>query len=302
MLPPRRSIAVVASGNCSFGTKLARVAASPSRIKMMAPHFCDSITTITSAARTRVSATTRAAGNPFAASGAARNIAQSSRIKRTVRAGFLIRSCQEADKIRRRPKAADARRRFGAAASFPAILAAPLRGSEDLRNDFERVVGVLVVAAMLPFGQLDLWPLQLLVRDPAQDMGQRVEPRPPFVVGMHDIPRRPCGVAREKHLVAGPRIVEPAGIGFEVHVGQLPGLASVIDARLEPSRLLLGADLQPVFEQNDPVFDDDPFERGDYLQEMFGLLLGAEPQHPLDAGPVVPAAVENHDLPRRRQV
>src|SRR6516225_3114497 len=35
---------------------------------------------------------------------------------------------------------------------------------------------------------------------------------------------------------------------------------------------------------------------------MFGLILGAEPQHPLDASPVVPAAIENHDLSRCRQV
>jgi NADPH:quinone reductase-like Zn-dependent oxidoreductase len=43
--------------------------------------------------RTSVSATARAIGSPFAASGAARKIAQSSRISSTVRLGSLTRSC-----------------------------------------------------------------------------------------------------------------------------------------------------------------------------------------------------------------
>src|SRR5207302_4464244 len=34
----------------------------------------------------------------------------------------------------------------------------------------------------------------------------------------------------------------------------------------------------------------------------FGLLLCTKPHDPLDTGPVVPAAVEDHDLPRRGQM
>ena len=41
---------------------------------------------------------------------------------------------------------------------------------------------------------------------------------------------------------------------------------------------------------------------GTDLQEAFVLLLGAEPHHVLDAGAVVPAAIEDHDLARRREV
>ena len=43
-------------------------------------------------------------------------------------------------------------------------------------------------------------------------------------------------------------------------------------------------------------------ERGASSQEALRLLLGAEAHHPLDAGAIVPAAVEDHDLARRRQV
>jgi len=44
----------------------------------MAPHRCDSITTIARTARTSPSATARAIGSPFAANGGARKMAQSS--------------------------------------------------------------------------------------------------------------------------------------------------------------------------------------------------------------------------------
>ena len=43
-------------------------------------------------------------------------------------------------------------------------------------------------------------------------------------------------------------------------------------------------------------------ELGDLAQELLVLRVGAEPHHPLDAGPVVPGAVEQHDLAPRRQV
>ena len=42
--------------------------------------------------------------------------------------------------------------------------------------------------------------------------------------------------------------------------------------------------------------------QGAELQEAFVLVLGAEPHHVLDAGAVVPAPVEHHDLARRREV
>lgn len=50
--------------------------------------------------RTSVSVTTRAIGSPFAASGAARKSVQSSRTRRTVRLGSLIRSCQAQTDLR----------------------------------------------------------------------------------------------------------------------------------------------------------------------------------------------------------
>jgi hypothetical protein len=59
------------------GKMLANTAASPDTIAAIAPRLCESITTITTTARTIVSMIGRAMGRPFAASGAARKIRQS---------------------------------------------------------------------------------------------------------------------------------------------------------------------------------------------------------------------------------
>ena len=99
-----------------------------------------------------------------------------------------------------------------------------------------------------------------------------------------------------------PRVIIPAGVGFEIHVGQLPGLAPVIDARFQPSRLLLGADLQPILQGDNSVIDNHLLKRGHHLQKPFDLFLSAKPHHPLDTCPGVPAAVEDHDLPSRGQM
>ena len=62
---------------------------------------------------------------------------------------------------------------------------------EDLRYHPEGVVDFLVVAAVLPLRQVDLCARQFFVGDLAQDVSEGVQPRPPLVVGMDDVPRRP---------------------------------------------------------------------------------------------------------------
>jgi len=110
-----------------LGKKLAAVAASPSKITIMAAQFCDSSTTITRTARTSVSATARATGRPFAASGAARKIAHSSRTSKTVRLGSLIRSCQAATELRLLPRTTGARWRLEMVTGFFATGFSPPR-------------------------------------------------------------------------------------------------------------------------------------------------------------------------------
>src|ERR1700730_133284 len=186
MSPPRRSTVVETGVDSPLNTKLAAMAASASKIKILAPHLSDSLTTITRTARTSVSATARAIESPSAASGTARKIVQISSTSRTVRAGSRNRSCQVWIKLRRLSTATKWRLKAMHAEK-------PLQHprSKHLGDEPEGVVGFLVVPAILSFRQLDLLARQLLVGVFAQDVSEDVEPRPPLVVGMDDVPRRP---------------------------------------------------------------------------------------------------------------
>src|SRR5690349_12402926 len=73
---------------------------------------------------------------------------------------------------------------------------------EDLGYYPEWMIRVLVISRLLTGRQFDLGMRQFLVRNLAEDVGKRVQPRPPLVVRRDDVPWRPGGVGREKHLVA----------------------------------------------------------------------------------------------------
>ena len=130
----------------------------------------------------------------------------------------------------------------------------------------------------------------------------QIEPRALLVVGAHDMPRRKVGVGRLQHQVPGARVIVPALARRKVHIAELPLPHGILDARFETPLLLLVADLEPKFDQSDAVVDDVLFEVGADFQEALVLLLGAEAHDIFDAGAVVPAAVEDHDLAGRREV
>ena len=79
-------------------------------------------------------------------------------------------------------------------------------------------------------------------------------------------------------------------------VRQLPAAHRVVDPRPEAPLLLLVADREPVLEQEDAVLDEQSLEHRALVEEPPVLLRRAEPDHVLDAGAVVPAAVEQDDL------
>ncbi|CDF82983.1 hypothetical secreted protein [Pseudomonas knackmussii B13] len=58
----------------------------------------------------------------------------------------------------------------------------------------------------------------------------------------------------------------------------------------------------PVLDQLDARTRQHALELRHAAEELLVLLVAAKAHHPLDPGAVVPAAVEQHDLPRRRQV
>src|SRR5262249_14379845 len=151
-------------------------------------------------------------------------------------------------------------------------------------------------------GNLDLRPLHLLVGDGGQQVRDHVDPRAPLVVALHPLPRRLGHVGVHEHLVLGPRVVLPAGDGLQVEPGELPLPERVLQPGHQPLLLLLVADREPVLAEQDAVLHEQSLEDRALVQEPVVLLLGAEPHHVLYPGPVVPAPVEQRDLPARGQV
>src|ERR1700716_2271919 len=113
---------------------------------------------------------------------------------------------------------------------------------------------------------------------------------------MDDVPGRVIGVGMLEHHVARPRVVVPAPVGLDVHGAQLPLADRIVDSRLEAFLLLLLADLQPDLDEPDAAVDDELLDERTELKKALVLLGRAEAHDVFDAGPVVPAPVEDHDL------
>jgi len=117
-----------------------------------------------------------------------------------------------------------------------------------------------------------------------------------LVLGVDHVPGRLRRVAVEEHEVLGPGVVGPPLAGLEVHFAQPPPSERVVDPAPEPALLLGVAHRRPVLDQDDPVLDEQALEDRAPGQEAVVLARGAEAHHPLDPGPVVPAAVEQDEL------
>ena len=85
---------------------------------------------------------------------------------------------------------------------------------------------------------------------------------------------------------------------------QLPLPQRILDARRRMRRSCsLCPDLQPELDQLDAAVDDASFRpAGRARRKLSYCSLRAEAHDVLDAGAVVPAAIEDHDLARRREV
>src|SRR5271165_903334 len=88
----------------------------------------------------------------------------------------------------------------------------------------------------------------------------------------------------------------------QIHRAQLPLPQWVLDARLKASLLLLVADFQPEFDELDAGIDDVFLDTGADLEKALVLLIGAKAHHVFNARAVIPTAIEDHNLPRRREV
>src|SRR5262249_24806808 len=83
---------------------------------------------------------------------------------------------------------------------------------------------------------------------------------------------------------------------------ELPLPQGVLNTCLESSFLFLVADLEPEFDQLDPVLNNVLFTLWAQVEATLILLRRAEPQDMLDAIAVVATAVKNDDLTGRRQM
>lgn len=165
-LPPWLSTLGAIDDHSGPSEKLANLAASPSRIAAIAPRLYESRTTTTTTPTISVSPITHAAGSPFTPSGSQKDHAdledQEDRQTR-IPDPFLPstkRGSPIASDVRATVVAPSQNAHHGP--SFPHPL-------EDLWNQPERMVGLLVVTAVLSLGKRDLRALQLLVGNLAQD-------------------------------------------------------------------------------------------------------------------------------------
>ena len=69
-----------------------------------------------------------------------------------------------------------------------------------------------------------------------------------------------------------------------------------MDAAEESQVLFVVGDREPVLDELDARSHQHAFELGHVAEELLDLVLGAKAHHPLDAGAVVPTAVEQDDL------
>ena len=89
---------------------------------------------------------------------------------------------------------------------------------------------------------------------------------------------------------------------LNVHVAQFPAAGGIAGPLMEASFLLLVADGEPVFQQDDAGADEHTLELRAGAQELHVLLLGAEAHDVFHPRPVVPTPVEQDDLPGCGQV
>src|SRR5262249_36356343 len=174
-----------------------------------------------------------------------------------------------------------------------------VRFTDEISTVERRPIVIPALAGSLR--QLHFRAPNFLVGNRSQDVRDAIEPRPPLVVGPHDVPRCVLAVRRLQHHVARARVVVPAPVRFEVHWTQLPLPERVGDASGKPPFLLILSDLQPAFDHDNTGIDDVFFHFRAKLEKMADLLRGAKSHHRSDAGAVVPAAVEDHDLAPRRK-
>src|SRR5688572_4860031 len=140
------------------------------------------------------------------------------------------------------------------------------------------------------------------IREPVEQVADQGQSPALLVVEVDQRPRRVFRVRGLQHRLAGTGVVGVFPARLDVDRRQLPALERVGEAFGEAFFLLRLVAAQPVLEQQDPVVDKLLLEQRRILQESLDLRSGGEAHHLLDAGTVVPAAIEQNEFAGGRQV
>lgn len=161
--------------------------------------------------------------------------------------------------------------------------------------------GCLIVVGVFhgAFGKFEFCARHFLVGKKLQKIMNAVEAGAFFIVGTQNIPGSPIGVGRFQHRVARAGVFKPLGAGGQIRRAQFPLAEGIGDARFEAALLFGVAHFQPEFDERDVAPDDVFFDFRTAFQEKFVLVLRAKAHHVLDAGAIIPAAIENNDFTRR---
>ncbi len=139
-------------------------------------------------------------------------------------------------------------------------------------------------------------PVLVRVVQRVQEVADAVESRALLVVGLDDRPRRVGGVGMEEHRLLGGGVVVPLVQRLDVDGRQLPVLERIVAARDEAPQLFLAAHREPVLEQQDAAVGEHALQLRRLAHELQVLQRRTEAHDPLDAGAVVPGAVEEDHL------
>src|SRR6516225_3773674 len=142
----------------------------------------------------------------------------------------------------------------------------------------------------------------LRASQPRDQIAYDVETRAPLVIGMNDDPGSKRARRSREHHIPSLSIRVPLLYCDLVDGARLPLCQRIIPSVSEALLLLLFADVQVVLHNLNSGTDQHVFQWQHFFQETLIFTGRAETHHSFDARPVVPTAIEQDQLLRRRQI
>ena len=130
----------------------------------------------------------------------------------------------------------------------------------------------------------------------AQEMMDAIQPSPSLIVRVDDPPRRLRTMRALEHDLLGFGVAIPAPEGFDIHGAQLPFLERALKALRQAAALFGERYGEPILDKKDAGARNHGLEIRHGLEKLLIFDVRTEAHNPLNACPVVPAAVEENDL------